>query len=325
LAGEKVQHQFSQCVQRMHLSLASALSFFVFTFQGIMESALSAFDCKQVDSLWLLRSNPKINCSFDSGEYFGMVITAIIGLLLYCVVIPLIAVITLRSRWCQEVYNLERMTYTKIFGFLTSMYSKRCVLWELVACLRKVAFVAFPVFISKDVFVQSVSMFSSLLVYTFLTLKIQPMASTVLNRIEMLSCISLTLGTFSAVFFVIEYDGSLVLSGASRDLFGAMLVIMCGVCVFLSLALLWTECSSRPVISYINLASIFFLFLIFQLLNLCRTYADVQQSVHFKVGCWNHDSTRTYLQGRICLVRSLIVLQRCFDCCYFGGQAEIAA
>jgi hypothetical protein len=246
LSGNKAEVEFSKCVEQIRLLLGSALSIFIFTFQGSIESALSSFDCKHVDHIRVLRSNPKIHCDFEDGMYSSMIITTIFGLTLYCLLLPAVAIIALRSRWCQEVYVLDSLAYTKIFGFLTSMYSKRCVLWELIACVRKVAFVAFPVFIFEDAFGQSVLMFSSLLVYTFFTLKMQPMASAVLNRIEMLSCISLTLGCFSSIFFI-EYNGKSVLSGATRELIGMMLVISCAGCVFLSLALLWSDCSSRLI------------------------------------------------------------------------------
>jgi uncharacterized membrane protein YiaA len=131
-----------------------------------------------------------------------------------------------------------------MFRFLTSLYSKDCVLWELVACLRKVAFVCIPVVIN-DTLVQTTTMFSYLIVNAFVTLKMQPMANAVLNQIEALSCIALIVGCFSSIFFVVEYNGSPVLSGASRDLAGLVLVMVCATCVLLSIRLMWNECASR--------------------------------------------------------------------------------
>jgi hypothetical protein len=119
------------------------------------------------------------------------------------------------------------------------------VLWELVACVRKVAFVAIPVLVSTETLVQSVAMFVCLIIYTFFVLKMQPMASPMLNQIEILSCISVIVSCFSSIFFVIEYKGSPVLSGSSRDLAGLMLVIVCSVCVLLSFRLMWNDFSSR--------------------------------------------------------------------------------
>jgi hypothetical protein len=134
-----------------------------------------------------------------------------------------------------------------MFGFLTSMYSKACALWELVVCVRKVAFVAIPILVSAEALVQSVSIFLCLIVYTFLVLKMQPMVSSTLNQIELLSCISVIVGCFSSIFFVVEYKGSLVLSGTSRDLAGLMLVIVCSICVLLSLKLMWSDFSSGQI------------------------------------------------------------------------------
>jgi hypothetical protein len=85
-----------------------------------------------------------------------------------------------------------------------------------------------------------------LIIYTFLVLKMQPMVSSTLNQIELLSCISVIVGCFSSIFFVVEYKGSLVLSGTSRDLAGLMLVVVCSLCVLLSFRLMWNDFSSTP-------------------------------------------------------------------------------
>jgi hypothetical protein len=179
--------------------------------------------------------------------YSQMLTTSIIGLALYCLLLPAITIITLRSSWCREVYVHDSMAYDHMFGFLTSLYSKQCVLWELVACFRKVAFVVIPVLIN-DTLVQSVSMFSYLIVDAFFTLKMQPMANAVFNQIETLSCITLIVSCFSSIFFTIEYKGNPVLSGAFRDLAGLMIVIVCVICVSLSSRLMFNEYASRPTL-----------------------------------------------------------------------------
>jgi hypothetical protein len=90
-------------------------------------------------------------------------------------------------------------------------------------------------------------MFFCLIIYAFLVLNMQPMASSTLNQIEILSCISVMVGCFSSIFFVVEYKGDLVLSGTSRDLAGLLLVTVCAVCVLLSFRLMWNDFSSRPI------------------------------------------------------------------------------
>jgi hypothetical protein len=247
VAGVQAEPEFARSAKRFRLLIASALSIFVFTFQSSVESALSTFDCKTQNDVRFLRSNPKFKCSLDDDVYSKMVTTTVIGVVMYCVLLPAVTIITLRSRWCREVYVHDSVAYGQMFGFLTSMYSKACVLWELVACVRKVAFVAIPVLVSTETLVQSVSTFSCLIVYTFFVLKMQPMASPIMNQIELLSCISVIVGCFSSIFFVVEYKGSLVLSGTSRDIAGLLLVVVCSLCALLSFRLMWNDFSSKPI------------------------------------------------------------------------------
>jgi hypothetical protein len=269
VAQVNAEPEFARSAKRFRLLIASALSIFVFTFQGSIESALSTFDCKKQNDVLFLRSHPNVKCSLDDDMYYSMIVTTFIGVLMYCVVLPAITVITLRSHWCREVYMHDSVAYGQLFGFLTSMYSKACVLWELVACARKVAFVVIPVFVSTESLVQSVSIFVCLLVYTFFVLKMQPMASTTLNQIEILSCLSVIISCFSSIFFVIEYKGNQVLAGASRDLAGLMLVIVCSVCALLSARLMWNEFSSK-----LN-RTLRAVFILKMLINF-RAYVDVQ-------------------------------------------------
>ena len=70
------------------------------------------------------------------------------------------------------------------------------------------------------------------------------MASSHLNQLEVLSCVSVIVGSFSSIFFVIEYKGEQVLSGASRDLAGLLLVLICSVCALFSLRLMRQDYSS---------------------------------------------------------------------------------
>jgi hypothetical protein len=247
VADVQAEPEFARSAKRFRLLIASALSIFVFTFQSSIESALSTFDCKTQNDVRFLRSNPKVKCSFDDDMYSRMVTTTIIGIVMYCALLPAVTMITLRSRWCREVYVHDSVAYGQMFGFLTSMYSKASALWELVVCVRKVAFVAIPILVSAEALVQSVSIFLCLIVYTFLVLKMQPMVSSTLNQIELLSCISVIVGCFSSIFFVVEYKGSLVLSGTSRDLAGLLLVVVCATCVLLSFRLMWNDFSSMLI------------------------------------------------------------------------------
>jgi hypothetical protein len=286
----RAEPEFARSAKRFRLLIASALSIFIFTFQGSIESALSTFDCKTENDVRFLRSNPKFKCSFDDDVYSRMVTTTIIGVVMYCVLLPAITIVTLRSRWCREVYVHDSVAYGQMFGFLTSMYSKACALWELVVCVRKVAFVAIPVLVSTQPLVQSVSIFLCLIIYTFCVLKMQPMVSSTLNQIELLSCISVMVGCFSSVFFVVEYKGSLVLSGNSRDLAGLMLVLVCALCVLASLRLMRNDFSSRPIHTLHTFLSCCNMVLI-----LCRTHADAQKRVRRQVGARNQVTDGRYV------------------------------
>ncbi len=306
VAGVQAQSEFARSAKRIRLLVASAFSIFIFTFQGSMESALPTFDCTNVEGVLFLRSDPKVRCRLDDpdGVYSGMVAITIIGLVQYCLLLPAITMIVLRSRWCREVYMHDNMAYNHLFGFLTSLYSKDCFLWELVTCVRKVAFVAIPVVFSNDTLVQSVAMFSCLLISTFATLKKQPMASAVLNQIETISCITLIVSCFSSIFFVVEHEGSPVLSGAFRDLVGLMLVIVCVMCVLLSLRLMRNEYSSIPILQFL-----FFLRDLDMVLMLDRAHVVVQRQVRYQVGDWYQDLDVRNVQGGICLKFDRIVLQ----------------
>jgi hypothetical protein len=245
VADLKIESEFARCAKRFRLLLASALSIFIFTFQGSVETALSTFDCKDVNGLSFLRFNPKVQCSYDDDLYPRMLAITVVGLLIYCLLLPCSTMVLLRSSWCRDVYLHDRMAYSQIFGFLNSMYCKSCKLWELVACVRKVAYVVIPILASRQTLAQSVSIFMFLTCYTFSILKVQPMASDTLNKIEALSCISVIFGSFSSIFFVVEYNGQPVLAGSSRDLAGIALVTSCGFCALLSLQLIRSDFQSK--------------------------------------------------------------------------------
>jgi hypothetical protein len=240
-----VENEFARSAKRFRLLLASAMSIFVFTFQGSIEAALSTFDCKNVKDVLFLRSNPKVKCSAEDDMYFRMMATTITGMFIYCVVMPAATIITIRSQWCRETFIHDNMAYKQMFGFLTSLYSEQCSLWELVACARKVLLVVIPVVVSREPLVQSVSIFLWLMLYTFVISRVQPMASSSLNQLEVLSCTSVIVGSFSSIFFVIEYQGAQVLKDSARDMAGLFLVLICAVCTAFSLQLMWTEYSSK--------------------------------------------------------------------------------
>jgi hypothetical protein len=246
MAHTDAELEFARSAKRFRLLVASAMSIFILTYQSSLESMFSTFDCRTQSDMMFLRSNPKIKCSLDDAMYLSMVAASIAGIFLNCVLIPTMIFVTLRSNWSREIYVHDSAAYDQIFGFFTSMYSKTCMFWELVSCLRKMTFVAVPVIVSAEILAQCVSIFFCIIVYTLFFLKMQPMACSTYNQIELLSCVNLIAGCFSSIFFVVEYKGSLVLTGASRDSAGLMLVISFTLSMLLSFNLIWKDFSSTP-------------------------------------------------------------------------------
>jgi putative peptidoglycan lipid II flippase len=64
--------------------LSSAMSIFVFTFQGNMEAALSTFDCSD----GFLRKTPTFQCDVSDRMYVRMLMIAVFGIIIYSVVLP---------------------------------------------------------------------------------------------------------------------------------------------------------------------------------------------------------------------------------------------
>jgi len=317
VADLHAEPEFARSAKRFRLLLSSALSIFVFTFQGSIEAALTTFDCKDVNGVFFLRSNPKVQCSFSDDMYSRMVTTTIIGLTMYCALLPALTIVTMRSRWCRETFLHDSTAYSQLFGFLTSMYSKTCVLWELVTCARKVVFVAIPILVSKVALVQSVSMFVCLIMYAFAILKMQPMSNSTLNQIEILSCISVIVGSFSSIFFVVEYNGKPVLAGSSRDLAGLMLVLVCATCALLSLRLMRNEYSSKPafhacILRHHNIVLACYNHCVS--LIRCRVDDDAQRHICHQVGCQHHQSDGRHVRGRLRSTHHRLVLQRRCNC-----------
>jgi hypothetical protein len=301
VAELNAENEFSRTSKRFRLLISSALSLFVFTFQGSVEAALSTFDCKEVNGMLFLRSNPKVICSPEDDGYVTMIAIAIAGMAIYCGVLPLAAIVALRSRWCREVYIHDNMAYSQIFGFLTSLYTKACSLWELVACTRKVVFVAIPILISKESLVQSLSMFLWLILYTFAITRMQPMISSHLNQIEVLSCVAIMIGSFSSIMFVIEYNGKQVLTGASRDLAGLFLVFVCAACALMSVYLIAKDCRSKRTLIAVNLH-------LHVCLNLSRIDLAAQRHFYLKLGRQHHDFNGRRLPRRSFVTASGVIL-----------------
>jgi hypothetical protein len=202
-----------------------------------MEAALSTFDCSD----GFLRKSPEVQCSTSDPMYVRMLAVSGIGIAMYTLALPIGVMLTLKSRWCRDVFTHDNLAYNQLVGFLTSSYSKDHNLWELVSCLRKVNLIAIPMFISKQPIVQSLAVFITMLIYLFFVLYLKPMQNEYLNKLEVLGCVSVLVGSFASVFFVVEYEGRLLLENAAKDYVGYVFVSVCAVAVVFSMLLIYEE------------------------------------------------------------------------------------
>jgi hypothetical protein len=173
--------------------------------------------------------------------YVRMLAVSGLGIIVYTVVLPFGVMLTLRSRWARDVFTHDNLAYNHLVGFLTSVYRKEHRLWELVSCLRKVVLISIPTLISKQPIVQSLSVFIAMFIYTFFILYFKPMQSVFLNKLEVLGCVSVLVGAFTSVFFVVEYEGRLLLSGSDKDFVGLVFVIICATALTLSALLIYQD------------------------------------------------------------------------------------
>jgi hypothetical protein len=237
MAPLRISEEFSRSTRRFRLMVSSAMSILLFTFQGNMEAALSTFDCSE----GLLRKSPTVKCDVSDPMYVRMLTISWFGIIVYTVILPVGVMLTLRSRWAQDVFTHDNVAYNQLVGFLTSVYRKEHRLWELVSCLRKVILISIPALISKQPIVQSLSVFMVMLIYTFLILYFKPMQSIYLNKLEILGGVGALVGSFTSVFFVVEYEGRLLLSGLSKDAVGVLFVVVCMAALVLSILLIYQD------------------------------------------------------------------------------------
>jgi hypothetical protein len=230
---------FNRTTRRFRLMLSSALSIFVFTFQGSMEAALSTFDCSE----GMLRKVPTVRCDVSDRLYVRLVVISIFGIMIYCVALPSCVALVLRSRWSRDAFIHDNMAYSQLVGFLTSLYNKNFYLWELVVCVNKVILISIPMFVSRNTVVQSLSTFNFMLIYMFFVVYLQPMQSGYLNKVEILSCVGVVVGAFASVFFIVELDGGPLLSGTAKDLVGLAFVIICSAAFSLSAKYIYQDFS----------------------------------------------------------------------------------
>jgi hypothetical protein len=230
---------FVRIVRNGRRFASGVFSVFVFTFVGTMTSALSIWACEERDGNTYLKEDANIQCSMDVLEYRQLFYVAMFGLMLYGLLLPLIIFIILRSKWCKQMMMYDLSGFDALFGFLTSRYSAKCYMWEVVIFFQKTASVLIPTYNSESSVQQSILMLFCSMVYLFLILKYNPFANDKMNFIEKICNVNLFLMYFCALLFIAEVDGELIIQGYIKDVIGISLCTLALLSVTSTIACTW--------------------------------------------------------------------------------------
>ena len=128
--------------------------------------------------------------------------------------------------------------FESLFGFLTSRYASKFYMWEVVIFIQKTVSVLVPTYVT-DAIQQSVFMTLATLLYLILVFIYSPFANDLLNFVEKLANLNIFLLYFSALLFVAEVDGVLVLAGTLKELLGLSLCALCALSVAAAFGCAW--------------------------------------------------------------------------------------
>jgi hypothetical protein len=236
---DQIDADFTRLVRSGRRFASGIFSILVFTFVGTLTSALSVWVCEERDGVMYLSQEANVECSVNVPEYRQLFSVAIFGLILYGLVLPLSIFLLLRSKWCKQMMIYDLSGFDALFGFLTSRYSTQCYMWEVVVFFQKTASVLIPTYNSNSAVQQSILMLFVSMVYLFLILKYSPFANNMMNFVEKLSNINLFLLYFSALLFIAEVEGELIIQGHLKDAVGFCLCILSLLSVFFAVCCAW--------------------------------------------------------------------------------------
>jgi hypothetical protein len=242
--------EFASIVRSGRRFASGVFSILVFTFVGTLTSALSIWVCKERDGVMYLSQEANVECSMHSSEYQQLFYIAMFGLILYGFVLPVSIFALLRSDWCKQMMMYDLSGFDALFGFLTSRYSMKYYMWEVVVFFQKTASVLIPTYNSDSAVQQSVLMLFVSMLYLFLVLKFSPFANDMMNFIEKLCNVNLFLMYFCALLFVAEVDGQHVIQGPLKDAVGVCLCVLSLFSVVSTVACAWS------VIHYVPLCTL---------------------------------------------------------------------
>jgi hypothetical protein len=229
---------FARIVTNGRKFASTMFSVLVITFIGTLTSVLSVWNCKPRDGKMYLSEDANVECSLESSEYRRMFYISMFGLSLYGVALPASIFFIFRSAWCKEMVIYDFGAFETLFGFLTGRYASKYFMWEVVIFIQKTISVLVPTYVT-DAIQQSVFMTLATLLYLILVFIYSPFANDLLNFVEKLANLNIFLLYFSALLFVAEVDGVLVLEGTLKDLLGLSLCVLCALSVAAAFSCAW--------------------------------------------------------------------------------------
>ena len=235
---DQIDLEFAGIVRGGRRFASGVFSILVFTFVGTLTSALSVWVCEERDGNMYLTDDANVECSMNSPEYRRLFDVAIFGIILYGLVLPVTIFLLLRSNWCKQMMTYDLSGFDALFGFITSQYSARFYMWEVVIFCHKTASVLIPTFADSAV-QQSIQMLFVSMVYLFLILKYSPFENELMNFLEKVSNINVFLMYFCALLFIAEVDGQLIVQGRLKDLVGISLCALSLLSVLVTLFCAW--------------------------------------------------------------------------------------
>jgi hypothetical protein len=144
--------------------------------------------------------------------------------------------------------------FESLFGFLTMRYASEYYMWEVVIFIQKTVSVLVPTYVT-DAVRQSVFMTLASLLYLILIFIYSPFSNGLLNFVEKIANLSIFLLYFSALLFVVEVDGALVLEGTLKELMGLCLCALCAFSVSVAFGCAWYEWLQLAVLHKVKVIS----------------------------------------------------------------------
>jgi len=230
--------KFARIVTNGRKFASTMFSVLVITFIGTLTSVLSVWNCKPRDGKMYLSEDANVECSLESSEYRRLFYVSMFGLSMYGVALPASIFFIFRSAWCKEMVIYDFGAFESLFGFLTGRYASKYYMWEVVIFIQKTISVLVPTYVT-DAIQQSVLMTLANLLYLILVFIYSPFANDLLNFVEKFANLNIFLLYFSALLFVAEVDGVLVLEGTLKELLGISLSALCALSVAAAFCCAW--------------------------------------------------------------------------------------